>query len=157
LIPNSVAFAAMMSVTAATVAMALWQDAEVIAAFAALGAFITPVALSTGENNAVGLFTYITILDIGALVLWWSRSWVRVLIGSYAGTLTLYAVWHSRFYTPDQLPIAIISVSVVFTTFALTPFLDRRGQESKDSNAVILVALANAATYFFEVWEIFRH
>jgi uncharacterized membrane protein len=157
LIPNTLAFAAMTSVTAATIGLALWQDAEVIAAFAAVGAFVTPVALSTGENNAVGLFTYITILDAGALVLWWSRSWVRVLVGSYAGTLILYWVWHSRFYTPAQLPIALTSVSVAFIAFGLTPFLDRRGRESRDSNTVLLIALVNAGAYFFEVWEVLDH
>jgi len=42
LIPNALAFFAMAAVTASTVGLALWQDAEIIAAFAALGAFITP-------------------------------------------------------------------------------------------------------------------
>src|SRR5262249_37778676 len=51
LIPNPLAFLAMAAVTSATVALALWQDAEIIAAFAAFGAFLTPVALSTGVNN----------------------------------------------------------------------------------------------------------
>src|SRR3989441_2406572 len=59
LIPNALAFFAMAAVTASTVGLALWQDAEIIAAFAALGAFITPVALSTGVNNAAGLFSYL--------------------------------------------------------------------------------------------------
>src|SRR6266571_7289435 len=52
LVPNALAFLAMASLTASTVALALWQDAEVIAAFAAVGAFITPFALFSGENNA---------------------------------------------------------------------------------------------------------
>src|SRR5207253_2990640 len=82
LVPNSQAFAAMISVTAATVVLALWEDAEVIAAFAAVGGFITPFALSTGENNAAGLFVYLTILDIGALVLLRYRSWIAILMGS---------------------------------------------------------------------------
>lgn len=47
LVPNVLVFFAMISVTAATVALALWQDAEVIAAFAAVGGFITPDLFST--------------------------------------------------------------------------------------------------------------
>jgi len=154
LVPNSQAFAAMISVTAATVALALWQDAEVIAAFSAVGAFITPLALSTGENNAFSLFLYITILDIGALVLLRYRSWVAILMGSYIGSLILYGTWHSRFYSGDQFLIAIGSASAVFVVFALAPFIDKRDE---DSTAVILVTLANAAAYFFEVWELFQH
>src|SRR5438034_5183443 len=101
----------MASVTATTVALALWQDAEVIAAFAAVGGFITPIALSTGENNAVSLFTYLTLLDVGALVLLRYRSWIRILGGSYVATLILYSAWHNQFYTPDQFATAIASVT----------------------------------------------
>jgi len=154
LVPNSLAFLAMTSVTAATVGLALWLDAEVIAAFAAAGAFITPIALSTGENNAISLFTYIAIFDIAAVFLARYRPWIRALIGSYLGTLLLYAAWHSRFYTADQFPTALVSVSALFMVFALTPFLDNR---DRDSKAVVLLALVNAATYFFEVWELFEH
>jgi uncharacterized membrane protein len=154
LVPNAMAFAAMTAVTGATIGMALWQDAEVIAAFAALGAFITPVALSTGQNNAVSLFTYVTILDAGALVLVRYRPWIRILAGSYVGTLLLYSAWHSNYYTPDQFQVAIASVSAAFLVFALTPFIDRR---ERDTNGIMIVALANAAAYFFEVWELFEH
>jgi uncharacterized membrane protein len=154
LVPNGLAFLAMATLTAATVAFALWQDAEVIAAFAALGAFITPVALSSGENNAVSLFAYVAILDIGALLLVWNRPWVRMLIGCYVGTLVLYSAWHSRFYTLDQFAIAIASVSVLFIVFALAPFIDAR---DRDLKPIALLALLNAGTYFFEVWELFEH
>src|SRR5206468_7686603 len=154
LVPNTLAFLAMTSVTAATVGLALWQDAEVMAAFAAVGAFITPVALSTGENNATSLFTYVAIFDVAAIVLARYRPWIRVLIGSYAGTVLLYSAWHSRFYAPDQFSTALVSVSVVFAVFALTPFLDQR---DRNARAVVFLALVNAATYFFEVWELFEH
>jgi len=63
------AFAAMSAVTAATVLLALWQDSLVVAAFALVGAFMTPLALSTGENNAYSLFSYVAILNAGTLVL----------------------------------------------------------------------------------------
>ena len=153
-VPNLLAFFAMASVTAATIALALWQDAEVIAAFAAVGAFITPFVLSTGENNAAALFTYVSILDIGSLFLVRNRPWVRVLIGSYFGTLFLYSAWHNRFYTVDQFSTALLSISVMFATFALAPFVDKR---DRDLKAILLLVLLNAATYFFEVWELFEH
>src|ERR1051326_1040708 len=154
IVPRLPAFLAMASVTAATLALALWQDAEVIAAFAAVGAFITPFALSTGENDAAGLFTYVTILDIGSLVLVWNRSWMRVIIGSYFGTLFIYSAWHNRFYTAAQFPTALLAISVAFMTFALAPFIDKR---DRDLKAILLLVLLNAATYFFEVWELFEH
>jgi len=154
LIPITLAFLAMMSVTAATIALALWQNTELIAAFAAIGAFLTPVVLSTGENNAAVLFTYITLLDAGALFLFHYRSWMRLLIGSYIGTLILYSSWHSTFYTPNQFPIAITSISVIFVIVGLVPFLQR---PPRDALAIQLIVLANAAVYFYELWELLQH
>jgi uncharacterized membrane protein len=154
LVPNGLAFLAMTGVTAATVALALWQNAQVIAAFATMGAFITPVALSTGENNAVSLFTYIAILDVGALALFCYRPWIRVLVGSYVGTLLLYSAWHVRFYSIDQLRMVWVSVSVFFVVFVLAPFL---AKSRRDSPALLILILVNAATYFLAVYDLFEH
>ena len=154
LIPIGLAFIAMVTVTAATVALALWQNAEVIAAFAAVGAFLTPVVLSTGQNNAISLFSYVTILDVGALVLVRQRPWIRILLGSYLGSAILYSAWHARYYTADQFWTAFVAASAVFAVFAIAPFLDR---DPRDSNGILFLALANACAYFFEVWELFDH
>src|SRR2546422_774468 len=63
LIPSAVAFVAMVIVTAATIALALSQDAELLAGFALIGGFATPVLLSTGQNHEVVLFSYVGLLD----------------------------------------------------------------------------------------------
>jgi uncharacterized membrane protein len=154
LIPAGLAFGAMAAVTAATAALALSQDAQVIAAFAAIGGFMTPIALSTGRNNLAGLFAYTTLLDLGALALLRYRPWIRVMLGSYVGTLILYAFWHDGYYTGDQFAVTFAWVSSVFAVFALAPFVDRHG---RDVNAILLLALANAATYSFEAWELLDH
>src|SRR5580693_2812062 len=49
LIPSSVAFVMMLVVTASAAAMALAQDAQILAAFALTGGFSTPLLLSTGQ------------------------------------------------------------------------------------------------------------
>src|SRR5205807_5921772 len=56
LIPSGVAFTMMLAVTAAIAAMALAQDAQILAAFALAGGFSTPLLLSTGQNREVALF-----------------------------------------------------------------------------------------------------
>jgi uncharacterized membrane protein len=154
LIPNVLAWFSMTCITAATVGLALWQDAEIIAAFATFGAFLTPVMLAAGTNNASYLFTYVAILNVGALFLVVFKPWIRVLFGSYAGTLILYASWHYNFYTTDQFAVALTSVSAFFVIFAAAPFIYRqRGV----SFAVMVLALMNAATYFFELWRLFGY
>ena len=91
-------FLMMLAVTAATAVMAWTQDAEILAAFALIGGFTTPLLLSTGENREVALFAYVAILDLGALALVILKPWRRLLVLSYAGTLLLYIGWYSSFY-----------------------------------------------------------
>src|SRR3982074_2058949 len=61
LIPSSAAFVMMLAVTASTAAMALAQDAQLLAAFALTGGFTTPLLLSTGQNREVALFSYVAL------------------------------------------------------------------------------------------------
>src|SRR5229473_6211128 len=64
LIPATAAFLAMIMVTGATIALALAEDAELLASFALIGGFATPVLLSTGENHEAVLFSYVCLLDL---------------------------------------------------------------------------------------------
>jgi len=40
-------------------------NAMVVAVLGMLGGFLTPILLSTGQDNPLGLFVYIALLDIG--------------------------------------------------------------------------------------------
>jgi uncharacterized membrane protein len=161
LVPTGMAFAAMMGVSAATVAMALWQNAEVIAAFGMLGAFITPAALSTGENHADTLFAYLALLDAVALVLISRRHWARILMGSFLGTVVYYCAWNSHFYTVDQFTTAFLWVTAFFILFASTPFSlllgEHRNSSSSAASVTLIVVLFNATAYSSEVWQLVHH
>src|ERR1700693_4546913 len=95
LIPSAAAFAAMVIVTASTLALSLSQDAELLASFALIGGFATPVLLSTGQNHEVVLFSYVCLLDAAILVAAIVKPWRRLLWGSFAGTIILYLGWYS--------------------------------------------------------------
>src|SRR5262245_56574886 len=114
LVPASVAFFAMVVVTAFTVVLALRQDAEIIAAFAVAGGFSTPLLLSTGQNREIELFSYVVLLDLGTLILISFRPWKRLLLGSFIGTLILYAGWYSNFYTRPQLARTLVLATLFF-------------------------------------------
>src|SRR5579871_1885660 len=79
LIPSTVAFFMMLLVTASAAAMAVAQDAEILAAFALTGGFATPFLVSTGENREIALFSYVAILDLATLVLVKFKPWRRLL------------------------------------------------------------------------------
>ncbi len=157
LVTGGVAFSMMFAVTAAIALMAWAQDAEILAAFALVGGFATPLLLSTGQNREVALFTYVVLLDAGALALVILKPWRRLLLLSYAGTLLLYVGWYASFYDVTQVRMTVGFATLFFAIFAVAPLLARPAQKGWLSDSVPpLVAVVNAAAYFLEIYVMFE-
>jgi uncharacterized membrane protein len=154
LIPAGVAFLAMLVVTAATAAMALSQDAEILAAFAMTGGFSTPLLLSTGQNRELQLFTYVAILDLSALVLVIFKPWRRLLLLSYAGTLLLYIGWYSEYYNRSELRLTLGFATLFFAIYGIAPLVARDPVNQNDLFVAVplFLAFVNAGVYFLQVY-----
>lgn len=155
LVPSGVAFAGMVMVTAATALMAVTQDAEVLAAFALVGGFATPLLLSTGENHEIALFAYVALLDLATLVLAVFRPWRRLLVGTFVGTLILYVGWYADLYSRQQLATTLTFATLFSVIFAVAPLLAKgRTPQNEDSVSptLILLPLFNAGLYFLAVY-----
>ncbi|HKW25765.1 MAG TPA: DUF2339 domain-containing protein [Terriglobales bacterium] len=150
LMPMSVAFAAMVVVTAVTVGLAVLQNAEILAAFALAGGFATPVLMSTGQNHAVALLFYLVVLDLATLVLVISRGWRRLLLLSLAGTVALYFAWYAEFYSAQQFGLTFVFATLFFAIFAMATIVGR-GQGSVSPRPVVIVAALNGVAYLLQV------
>ncbi len=98
LLPGWAALGAMVLVTAWNAFMAWSQDAELLAAYALLGGFLTPLLLSTGGNHEIFLFTYLAVIDLGLVLLLRYKPWTRLLLPSFAVTLVYYFGWFEVYY-----------------------------------------------------------
>ena len=157
LVPGGAAFLMMFAVTAATAVMAWTQDAEILAAFALIGGFSTPVLLSTGQNREVALFAYVVVLDLCALALVILKPWRRLLLLSYFGTLGLYIGWYSSFYDVTQVRMTVGFATLFFAIFAIAPLLAQPAAKGWMSDSVPpLVAVVNAAGYFLQIYIMFE-
>jgi uncharacterized membrane protein len=148
LLPSNMVFAAMIIVTASTCALAVAQDAEVLAIFAIAGGFATPALLSTGENHELVLFSYLSLLDLGLLALTIAKPWRRISILGFLGTLIYYIGWYNTFYDRAQLTPTLIFATLFFAIFAVAPLLLLR--HSEDRKIPLALALANGVTYFLQ-------
>jgi len=154
LIPSGVAFVMMLVVTASAAAMAVAQDAQILAVFALIGGFSTPLLLSTGQNREVALFSYVAILDIATLVLVTFKPWRRLLVMSYAGTMLLYVGWYDDFYNRSQLGLTLGFATIFFAIFAIAPLVTLQPENESAFFASIpaILALINAGVYFFQAY-----
>jgi uncharacterized membrane protein len=92
-------FGLMAVITAVAFLIAVRLNALVVAVLGMLGGFMTPVLLSTGQDQALGLFGYIALLDIGLLAVSRHGRW-RFLTGcAAAGTALMQIGWFEKFFS----------------------------------------------------------
>jgi len=160
LVPASVAFAAMVIVTAFNGFMAWMQDAELLALYAIVGGVSTPLLLSTGENHEAALFTYLLVIDIAVLILLALRPWSRLLFMAFLGSSLFYIAWSFGYYTNAQALRTAFFLACFFLVFAFAPRLVQRklDDESRiagwDNLALVVLPLANAAWGFLGFYAI---
>ena len=150
LVSAAVAFVAMVLVTLTAAAMSIVLDSELLAAFALVGGFLTPVLLSTNENREVSLLSYLLLLDVGAVWVVAAKRWIRLLPGALGSTLLLSAAWAFTYYSDSQLATTFLFATVFFLVFAAAQFLVTTLPEQRDRWAVLerVVIVLNAAGYF---------
>ena len=143
---QSTAFALMIVVTAATMVVAVGRNSERIAFLALIGGLITPMLVSTGENHEVALFTYLTILGVGVLVIAWVRNWKSLPPAQFAATLIYFWGWYSDFYRDNQLTTTIVFATVFFILFATLPVV-RSWRDGELSGLEAGIVLVNSLAY----------
>jgi uncharacterized membrane protein len=150
LIPPGVAFAGMVLVTAFNAFIAWRQSAELLAVYAIVGAFSTPLLLSTGRNEEVFLFSYLLMMNAATMALLVLQGWNRLLVLSFVGTVAFYWGWYWQFYVPAAFPTTAFFLALFVLLFAAATVLarEKRVHVKQDDAARVLVSLANAAFGF---------
>ncbi len=126
LIPQAAAFLFLFSVTLLAVALALRYASVAMAALGLFAGYWTPVLLSKHEDRPGFLFTYVLILDAGALWLSRKRNWRQLEALSWAATGLLYGGWLIQDYTAsDQLIATVFALAfyAIFSTTVAPPLL----------------------------------
>ncbi len=148
LVSQPVAFMLMILVTAGTIVLSIIDDSEPLAVLAVLGGFATPYLIASGQNDPLSLFTYVTILNIVALVVAMRKDWVVLTYLSFVGTGFHFVIWYAKYYSPDQLSVALTFLSIFFAIYLGLPLVRNFmgvGQMSGDDLALVTV---NAFGYF---------
>jgi uncharacterized membrane protein len=99
-IPPGLAFGLLVLFAAFSAALAVLQNAKVLAMLGAAGGFLAPVLASTGEGSHVQLFSYYLVLNLAILGIGWFRSWRLLNLVGFCFTFVIASFWGYRFYQP---------------------------------------------------------
>jgi uncharacterized membrane protein len=95
-------FLLLVLITTTAFLLAIRLDALVVAILGMLGGFLTPILLSTGKDNPLGLFGYIAILDIGLVFVALNRRWNFLPALSAFGTVVIQVGWIGKFFVSEK-------------------------------------------------------
>ncbi len=152
LIPAPLAAAGMLAVTTTGMTLSVRYTTYSLAAIALLGGFLTPLMLSTGQNQPMTLFSYILLLDIGTLLLLRFRPWPSLIAASLFGTILLYSGWHGEYYSDPQRWLAfgiVLAFFVFYNLYIITARLYAENSESKLDQIIIFGSAAFLLLAFF--------
>ena len=154
LVPQPAAFAMMAVITAVASLLAARYSALAIAVLGLIGGFLTPLLLSTGQDNEPGLFGYVTLLDLGVLTLAYSKQWRSLNYLAFGGTVLMFSGWATTFYSPDKLWTTVVFLTVFFAIFALLAVLYNVIHRRLTTWLDLGLVFVNAALYFGTTYEI---
>jgi hypothetical protein len=119
LIGAGFAFVLMVLVTV-TCGMLSWRHAaREIAVLGLVGGFATPILLSSGSDNPIGLFGYVLMLDTGLLLLARKRRWPLLMGLGMAGTFLYQLAWILGRMGPDRYWLGLLILGVFSAFFVL--------------------------------------
>jgi uncharacterized membrane protein len=96
------AFGLMVLVTATGFFLAVRLNALVVAILGMLGGFLTPVLINTNQDNPLGLFGYIAILDAGLIFVALNKRWDFLTALAALGTVIMQIGWAGDFFEREK-------------------------------------------------------
>lgn len=149
LIPQLLAFALMVVLTAFTVMAAIQYDRQVIAHIGLVGAYAVPFLLSDGSGKVATLFTYMAIINAGILVIAFKKYWKPLYYSSFGLTWLIYASWCAFDYrTTEHFGLALTFLFLFFGLFYLTFLAYKLIQREKFETGDIVLLLLNSFIFY---------
>jgi uncharacterized membrane protein len=95
-------FCLMVLITTTAFLLAVRLNALVVGILGMLGGFLTPILIRTDQDNPLGLFGYIAILDLGLILVAGRRRWFFLPALAAAGTALMQIGWANRFFVSEH-------------------------------------------------------
>ncbi|MDQ6815402.1 MAG: DUF2339 domain-containing protein [Bacteroidota bacterium] len=144
------AFIIMVFVTAVSVVIALWYNQKVIALLGQVAAYAIPFLLSNGQGNIFVLYSYITLINFGLLLLSFKKDWK--LLYHIAFFLTWLIYFSSMLFIEKMtgnFAAALFFLTVNFVTFYITFLAYKVFKKELYQVGEIGILLFNALFFFF--------
>jgi uncharacterized membrane protein len=152
LISQSTTFISMVIISGLGVFLSLYYNRQELAILAAIGGFITPFLVSTGQDNYSALFTYLCILNAGLMVLAWFKRWPAINSIALVFTTLIYGGWLTRRLTISTEPLprteALLFATLFYLLFMAMHIINTIRLKNKFRAFDFMLLLSTSALYY---------
>lgn len=97
----SLALSLMLVMVMLGAALAILQNAQILALVATAGGFLSPILTSDGSGSHITLFSFYLLLNIGILTIAWFKTWRALNWVGFMFTFVITATWEVLQYEPE--------------------------------------------------------
>ena len=116
--------------------------AGLVAVLGLAGGFATPILMSTGRDNPIGLFGYVLLLDMGLLWLGRVRRWPWLIAMALLGTVFYEAGWVFGRMGPGRTLTGLVILGLFGLFFAFASRLQTTGSGSGELDPTLRLSQA---------------
>lgn len=150
LIPPAIAAIAMILIAVTNGLFAWQQDSEILAFYALVGGYLTPLLLAGWVDRELPLFGYLLLLDLSAVALAALRQWPRLVYAGFFATSCFAIGWYARTSATPEPALSTAFAAAFFLLFAYA--LDSRALDKWRR----VLSPINATLTFLEIYLLWR-
>ena len=135
LLPPALAFGLMILFAALGCVLALRQHARGLAFASFLGGFAVPLLLGGEADSPLGLFTYLTILNLALLAIAWRRAWRELNLLGFVATFGIATLWGVTSYQPQHYLLCQLFLAATMVIYVLVATAYAGNRPGKLGNA----------------------
>lgn len=142
LFPQLMAFGLMLVFTVFGVVAAINYNKQIIAHLGLVGAYAVPFLLSNDSGNAMVLFSYMAIINIGVLVISFKKYWKPLYFSAFVFTWLIFSGWFAFSYETEihfQLALTFLCIFFILFYITLLAYKLKANEKFKTSNVVMLL------------------
>lgn len=138
LFSQNIAFFMTCLITLISIWLSYYYKSEILIVFSLFGGFLAPLMISNGEGNYPFLLTYITVINLGMLVIAFLKKWKS--IGWIAFIFTSIYLFYWTVTKTDIIAVFFYMVSyIIFYVFALQNYFTQKKLLPMDILMLVLV------------------
>lgn len=153
---QNMAFAITCLITILSIALSHYYKSEILFIFSLFGGFLAPLMISTGQSNYIFLFTYLSVLNIGTLIIAYFRHWKSIGWISFIFTSVYLFFWTTE--NPDlaSIPFYLITY-IIFYAFALQNYIKKDMLQQLDILMLVLINFSSVVglVYIFNELQVY--